>query len=167
MRRMNEHSPALAVEASRLFAEYLDKIERSAGLLSAEQIWWRPEESCNSVGNLLLHLCGNLSQWVLAGLGGRTFDRRRNEEFAAKAGDDGAALIRRLRGVVSDCLAVVGLVSEQDLGRTLAIQGYDRTGFGVLLHAVEHMSYHTGQIVAIAKQLVGRRTEIEFYPHLR
>lgn len=167
MRRMNEHSPALAVEANRLFAEYLDKIERSAGLLSAEQIWWRPDPSCNSVGNLLLHLCGNLSQWVLAGLGGRAFDRRRREEFAAKAGDDGAALIRRLRKVVTDCIDVVGRVSEQDLGRTLAVQGYDRTGFGALLHAVEHMSYHTGQIVAIAKQFVSGRTEIEFYPHLR
>ncbi len=167
MRHMNDYSPALAAEADRLFAEYLDKIERSAGLLSAEQIWWRPDPSCNSVGNLLLHLCGNLSQWVLAGLGGRSFDRRRREEFAAKAGDDGAALIRRLREAVTACRAVVGDLSEEDLGRGLVIQGYSRTGFGALLHAVEHMSYHTGQIVAIAKQLVGGRTEIEFYPHLR
>jgi len=167
MHGMSDPSPALVVEASPLFAEYLDKIERSAGLLSTEQIWWRPDPSCNSVGNLLLHLCGNLSQWVLAGLGGRTFDRRRREEFAAEGGEDGAALIRRLREVVAACTEVVLDLSEEDLARTLVIQGYSRTGFGALLHAVEHMSYHTGQIVALAKQLVGGRTGIEFYPHLR
>ena len=164
---MNGTSPALAREAERLFAEYLDKIERSAGLLSADQLWWRPNPHCNSVGNLLLHLCGNLSQWVLVGLGGQAFERHRREEFAAVEGDDGAALLRRLREVATACRAVAGNLTEEDLGKSLTIQNYTRTGFGALLHAVEHMSYHTGQIVALAKQLIGDRTEIEFYPHLK
>ena len=164
---MNGISPALAREAERLFAEYFDKIERSAGLLSAEQLWWRANPRCNSVGNLLLHLCGNLSQWVLAGLGGQAFERHRREEFAAVEGDDGAALLCRLREVVTACRAVAGDLTEGDLGKSLTIQNYTRTGFGALLHTIEHMSYHTGQIVAIAKQLFGDTTEIEFYPHLK
>ena len=167
MRRMSEHPPALAIEASRLLADYLHKIERSAGLLSADQLWWRPNPSCNSVGNLLLHLCGNLSQWVLAGLGERPFDRRRRDEFAAREGGDGATLIRRLREVVGECQAVVDRLRSEDLARTHVIQGYERTGFAVLLHAVEHMSYHTGQIVHISKQILGESAAIEFYPHLR
>ena len=166
MSRMNETSPALAREAHRLFGEYLDRIERTAGLLSAEQTWWRPNPSCNSVGNLLLHLCGNLSQWVLAGLGGEAFERHRREEFAAVSGEGAAVLLGRLAVVVTACRTVTHRLTEDDLGRTLVIQGYTRTGFGVLLHAVEHMAYHTGQIVHIGKQLLGDRAE-EFYPHLR
>ncbi len=164
---MSETSPALAREADRLFAEYLDKIECAAGLLSAEQVWWRPNPQSNSVGNLLLHLCGNLSQWVLAGLGGEAFERRRREEFAAVEGDDGAALLRRLREVVAACCGVARDLTEEDLEKTFTIQSHTRTGFGVLLHAVEHMSYHTGQIVAIAKQLLGEQAQIEFYPRLK
>jgi len=159
--------PALPREADRLLGEYLEKIERSAGGLSAQQIWWRPNPACNSVGNLLLHLCGNLSQWVLDGLGGIAYDRRRSEEFAAAGGDDAPALLARLRDVVERCRGVALGLSQQDLERSFVIQGYSRTGFGVLLHAVEHMSYHTGQIVFVAKQLLGGPAEIEFYPHLK
>ena len=164
---MSESIPALAREADRLLGEYLDKIERSAGLLSTEQLWWRPNPACNSTGNLVLHLCGNLSQWVLAGLGGRPFERRRREEFAAERGADAAELLRRLREVVSASRTVVQGLSEADLGRAFLIQGYSRSGLAVLLHAVEHTSYHTGQIVAVAKQLLGESGGIEFYPHLR
>jgi len=167
MRRMRKDSPALVREAQRLFFEYLDKIERCLGLLSAEQLWWRPNARCTSVANLVLHLCGNLSQWVLAGLGGVPFERHRREEFAAVEGEDAAVLLRRLGEVVAACRNVVGKLSEEDLARSFAIQGYTATGLGVLLHAVEHMSYHTGQVVYVTKQLVGDRAEIEFYPHLR
>jgi uncharacterized damage-inducible protein DinB len=164
---MTDACPALAREAQRLFAEYLDKIERCVGLLSAEQLRWRPNARCNSVANLVLHLCGNLSQWVLAGLGGVPFERHRREEFAAVEGEDGATLVGRLNEVVAACHNVAQNLSDEDLHREFVIQGYTRKGFGVLLHAVEHMSYHTGQIVYITKQLAGEQAEIEFYPHLR
>ncbi|HVN76856.1 MAG TPA: DinB family protein [Thermoanaerobaculaceae bacterium] len=164
---MNDTTLAITGEARRLFLEYLDKIERSAGALSAEQIWWRPNAACNSVGNLLLHLAGNLSQWVLAGLGGRPYERHRPEEFAAAGGQDGAALLARLRGVVEACCGVVQALTPEDLQRTLVIQGTTGSGFAALLHTVEHMSYHTGQIVHITKELLGEQGGIEFYPHLK
>ncbi len=167
MAGMTEPTSALPIEADRLFAEYLDQIERSAGQLTAEQIWWRPNPACNSVGNLLLHLCGNLSQWVLGGLGGEAFERRRSEEFAAAGGADGAALLARLREVVTACRSVARALTARDFDRTLTIQGYTSSGFGVLLHAVEHMSYHTGQIVHLVKEQLGGPSEIEFYPHLK
>jgi uncharacterized damage-inducible protein DinB len=164
---MNEGSADLTGEAERLLNEYLGKIEQCVGVLSREQIWWRPNPQSNSVGNILLHLCGNLSQWVLASLGDVPFERHRREEFKAAHGEDGAALLARLREVVSASRNVARDLPDEKLNRVFVIQGITRDGFGVLLHAVEHMAYHTGQIVYIAKQLVGERTEIEFYPHLK
>ncbi len=159
--------PGLVSEEERLLSEYLRKIEHCVGLLTHAEVWWRPNARCNSVGNLLLHLSGNLSQWVLAGLGGAVFERRRREEFAAADGGDAATLVARLREIVTACQAVATGLSDDDLARVHTIQGMTRTGAAVLLHAVEHMAYHTGQIVFVAKQLAGERTEIEFYPHLR
>jgi uncharacterized damage-inducible protein DinB len=164
---MNGPSPDLTREADRLFGQYLHKIETCVALLSREQLWWRPNARCTSVGNLLLHLRGNLSQWVLDGLGGMPYERRRREEFTAVEGDDGAALLGRLREVLDTCRTVARGLSAEDLGRNHTIQGFERSGFGVLLHAVEHMAYHTGQIVYVTKQLVGDGVEIEFYPNLK
>jgi|NGEPerStandDraft_6_1074524.scaffolds.fasta_scaffold17990_3 uncharacterized damage-inducible protein DinB len=164
---MSETYAALVSEEERLLSEYLRKIEHCVGLLTPAEVWWRPNARCNSVGNLLLHLSGNLSQWVLAGLGGAEYERRRREEFAAAEGGDAAALVARLHDVVTACQAVAARLSDDDLTRVHTIQGITRTGAGVLLHAVEHMAYHTGQIVFVAKQLAGERAQIEFYPHLR
>ena len=164
---MSEPSPALPQEAHRLFGEYFGKIEQCVGLLSSEQVWWRPNPRCTSIGNILLHLCGNLSQWVLGGLGDASFERHRREEFAAVSGLDSPALLERLGEVVSACRDVVGDLPDDKLGQLFMIQGITRPGFGVLLHAVEHMAYHTGQVVYVAKQLVGEKAEIEFYPHLK
>ncbi len=164
---MSETYATLLSEEERLLSEYLRKIEHCAGLLTPAEVWWRPNAQCNSVGNLILHLCGNLSQWVLAGLGGAEYKRHRREEFAAEEGGDAAALVARLREVVTASQAVITRLSDDDLARVHTIQGITRTGVGVLLHAVEHMAYHTGQVVFVAKQLAGERAEIEFYPHLR
>ncbi len=164
---MSESSRALPQEAHRLFGEYFGKIERCVGLLSPEHLWWRPNPQCTSVGNILLHLCGNLSQWVMAGLGGMPFERHRREEFAAVGGEDGLALVARLGEVVSTCRDVVSDLPDEKLAEVFTIQGITGTGFGVLLHAVEHMAYHTGQVVYIAKQLVGEQVDLEFYPHLK
>jgi uncharacterized damage-inducible protein DinB len=157
----------LGGEAVRYFAEYLDKIEETVTLLAPDQVWWRANERSNSVGNLLLHLTGNLSQWVLAGLGGEAYERRRAAEFAAREGASAGELLAGLRAVVKRCIAVVGRLDDEALAARHAIQGYRRDGFGVLLHTVEHMAYHTGQIVFLGKQLAGAKAEIEFYPHLK
>src|SRR5664280_653135 len=87
IRTMSETYAALVSEEERLLSEYLRKIEHCVGLLTPAEVWWRPNARCNSVGNLLLHLSGNLSQWVLAGLGGAEYERRRREEFAAETGE--------------------------------------------------------------------------------
>ena len=139
--------------------------------LSEDEVWWRANPSSNSIGNLLLHLTGNLGQWVLAGLAGQSHERRRSREFAA--GLDGATprvdkaeALARLRARVAACVAVAAALPAAELDRARRIQNYELDGWKALLHAVEHMSYHTGQIVQLAKQL-RPEADIEFYPQHR
>lgn len=154
-------------EADRYFEQYLRRIGVCVALLSEKQVWWRPNESCNSVGNLLLHLGGNLSQWVLATLGGEACERQRAEEFRAREGAPKDELLARLGAVVEKVRAVVAGLDAAALERAHHVQGYDTDGLGVVFHVVEHMSYHTGQIVAATKQLTGPESGLEFYPQHR
>ncbi len=144
------------------------KIVACLGLLTEEQVWWRPNQRSNSVGNQVLHLCGNMSQWILASLGGQAYQRHRSREFTAgpEAGNR-QALLDRLARVVEGCAAVAPTLSEEALRAPNHTQGYETDGLGALFHAVDHMTYHTGQVVFIAKQLVDDCVEIEFYPQHR
>jgi uncharacterized damage-inducible protein DinB len=146
---------------------YLRRIETCVDRLSDEQVWWRPNPTVNSVGNLLLHLRGNLSQWVLAAMGGARYERHRSQEFAARDGASKRELMDGLRAVVSEAVAVISGLTPSELTARRAVQGYDVDGVYVVLHAVEHMSYHTGQIVHITKELRGPEAQIDFYPQHR
>ncbi|HSL81569.1 MAG TPA: DinB family protein [Thermoanaerobaculia bacterium] len=153
--------------AARYLEEYLDKIRLAAERLTEDQVWWRPAPGTNSAGNLILHLCGNLSLWLLAGVGGRHYERHRSEELAADRTHGKAELLARLEEVVAACRGVLAALEPEDLGRPAAIQGYDTDLLGAVFHAVEHMSYHTGQIVWIAKELGAGGRPFELYPQHR
>lgn len=153
--------------ADEYWAEYLGKIERATASIGDEAYWWRPNARSNSIANLLLHLRGNLGEWVLAGLLGEPVERHRSAEFAAREGARGVELVAELAAVVERCRAGVRGLSEQELARPRRIQTYEVDGYAALFHAVEHMSYHTGQIVMLAKSLAPPEVEIEFYPQHR
>jgi uncharacterized damage-inducible protein DinB len=153
-------------DADRYLGDYLRKITHCVELLTEEQVWWKPHAASNSVGNLLLHLSGNLSQWVLAALGGEPFERHRAAEFAAAGAATRQELVQRLSGVVARAREVVRGLTPSDLARRVTVQGYDTDGAGVVFHVVEHMGYHTGQIVFVAK-LLREDSGIEFYPQHR
>lgn len=157
----------VAQVAARYLEEYEDKIHLAVERLDEEQVWWRPAEGTNSVGNLILHLCGNLSLWILAGVGGEAYERHRDGEFAARRTQEREVLLGELAAVVRRATAVVRHLEEDDLERYLSVQGYDTNVLGAVFHAVEHMSYHTGQIVLLVKQQVGEGTALEFYPQHR
>jgi uncharacterized damage-inducible protein DinB len=154
-------------ETAGYLGEYERKIAFCLDAVTDEQLWWRPNPWSNSIGNLVLHLCGNLSQWLLAGVGGRPYERDRPAEFAALGGAGAAELKARLAAVVAGCREVVSGLSDEALARPHTIQGQDTDGFGAVLHVVEHMSYHTGQILTLTKQLATDGRSIEFYPHLK
>lgn len=150
--------------ADHYWSEYLGKIAAAVEPLTEEQVWWRAGEGDNSIGNLLAHLDGNLRQWVLEGLGGEAYERHRDAEFAARGGVAKGELMARLRATVERCRAVVARLSSAELARPRRIQKHELDGYHALFHTVEHMSYHTGQIVLLAK-LHGAR--LDFYPQHR
>lgn len=160
---------------ARYLEEYLGKIRWCAERVSEDRLWFRPSPKgdsgtnprANSIANLMLHLAGNLSLWIGQGLGSVPAHRDRAAEFAADRSHDRTSLLTTLAGAVERSAAVLRRLGPDDLARPLAIQGYDTTGFAAALHAVEHMSYHTGQIVTLAKQLLPAETEVEFYPRHR
>jgi uncharacterized damage-inducible protein DinB len=154
-------------EADKYLAQYIEKIAHCVALLSEAQVWWRPNDACNSVGNLLLHLQGNLTQWVLSGIVGTAFERHRSLEFTASKTATKAELLAGLTHVVTRVRSTIQAMSSADLDRGIRVQGYDTDGLGVVFHIVEHMSYHTGQIVATTKQLQGPPANIDFYPQHR
>src|ERR1700716_1230057 len=98
-----EVSLAFVQEARDLITEeYLPKIERCVEKLTDEQVWWRPNPESNSIGNLLLHICGNARQWIVCGLGGATDERQRQTEFDEREGIPRDELLEKLRTTIAE-----------------------------------------------------------------
>jgi hypothetical protein len=136
-------------------SELCGRIETCLGKLTPEQIWMRGAENQNAVGNLVLHLNGNVRQWILSGVGGAPDARIRDEEFAARGGLDPKALGTRLREAVEGAIGIMRSLPHARLAERRTIQGYD---------VVEHFSGHTAQIIFITKMLTGE--DLGFYSYL-
>jgi uncharacterized damage-inducible protein DinB len=144
-----------------LITEYPAKIRAAVHSLPADKLWWRPNEQSNSVGNLLLHLSGNVRQWILSGVAGQPDIRKRNLEFAARGGTPAAAMLDALEATLREVDVVLrGLLPSELLTRR-TIQGRETTVFEAVYHVVEHFSTHTGQIVWIAKMVTAGA--LQFY----
>lgn len=144
-----------------LVEEYLPKIERCLERLSDEQIWWRPNEESNSIGNLVLHLCGNARQWIVCGVGGAADGRDRDAEFARREAVPRDELLALLRGTLSDLEAVLKNLTAETLLERRTIQGSDVDVLEAIFHVTEHFSMHTGQIIMLTKMLTA--TDLRFY----
>ena len=142
----------------RLFEESQVRLERCLNELSEADIWWRPNENSNSVGNLVLHLSGNARQWILAGLGGALDQRRRQTEFDERGPIPRAELIQKVRDVMDEIDEVLDRLKPEDLERPIVVQGFDETGLSILIHVVEHFSYHVGQMAYIVKARLDKQT---------
>jgi RimJ/RimL family protein N-acetyltransferase/uncharacterized damage-inducible protein DinB len=134
-----------------LRTEYSTKLRAAVEALPAEALWWRPNEQSNSVGNLLLHLTGNIRQWIVRGVGGAPGSRNRDAEFAARSGPPAAALLADLERALGEVDQVLAGLSPEDLLERRAIQGSDVTVLEAVYHVVEHFALHLGQIVLVAK----------------
>lgn len=129
----------------------LPLIVKSLQQLSEDEIWWRPNPASNSAGNLVLHLNGNVRQWIVANLGGAEFRRDRDREFAEPGPIPRNELVALLRRTVRDASRVLMKLSDDALAAKHTIQGLHVNGLEAVLHVVEHFSYHTGQIIYITK----------------
>ena len=141
--------------------DYFPKIRRCLEVLSQEDVWWRAHKNTNSVGNLVLHLCGNVRQWIVSGLGGQEDLRRRPEEFSRRRPVPNDKLLEMLETTIREATQVLETLSEADLATTRRIQVYDVTGLQAVLHVVEHFAYHTGQIIYITR--LRKNVDLKFY----
>jgi uncharacterized damage-inducible protein DinB len=157
----------------RDFLDYsVDKLRQLSGriqtcleTLTGEQIWARGSENENAIGNLVLHLCGNVQQWIVSGVGGAADLRQRDGEFAARDSVAAPDLAERLRTEVAEAIAVLDGVTAERLAQRITVQKYEMTVLAAIYHVVEHFSGHTGQIIFATKMLTG--ADLGFYRHLR
>jgi uncharacterized damage-inducible protein DinB len=163
---MEEHVLAgqfLIYSASKL-RELASRIDVCLDQLSEEQVWARGKESENAVGNLVLHVCGNVGQWIVSTIGNRPDTRDRPSEFAARGTATTDQLRERLRTTIESAVAVIEQLTAAQLAPRHTIQGYDVSVLEAIYHVVEHFSMHTGQIIFATKLLTA--ADLGFYRHL-
>lgn len=162
--------PDSATDSSREFiqqarrflkGDYLPKIQLCLESLNDEQLWWRANAQSNSIGNLVLHLCGNVRQWIVSGLGDGSDERDRDSEFERRdvipKGELSALLVETLQDVDD----VLRDFDPNKLLREFKIQGTDVIALEAIFHVTEHFSMHTGQIILLTKMMAGN--DLGFY----
>jgi uncharacterized damage-inducible protein DinB len=147
-----------------MFGESWPRMRSAVENLTEQQLWWRPNEASNSIGNLLLHLNGNVRQWIVTSFNGRDDGRNRPAEFAEKSGGTAGELLARLGATMDQAEQVLLRLTESDLLAPMDIQGYHTTGLAAVYHVVEHFGMHYGQIIYIVKALEGK--DLGFYAEL-
>jgi uncharacterized damage-inducible protein DinB len=143
--------------------ELISRIETCVEKLNPQQVWMRGSENQNAVGNLLLHLNGNVRQWILHGVGGRPDARDRDSEFRAENGAPDE-LLAALRMTVEQAVAVIRALPAQRLSERILPQNYDVSLLEAIYHVVEHFAGHTFQIILLTKMFTGE--DLGFYAHL-
>ncbi len=141
-------------ESLRMIKICLDK-------LSEEAIWQKTNESTNTIGNLILHLCGNITQYGIASLQGLEDNRDRDAEFAVFSGYSKSELFQKLKDTVEEAKKSFNNSSSENLLKKRSVQGFEFTGIGNIVHVVEHFSYHTGQIALLTK--LQKNSDLGFY----
>jgi uncharacterized damage-inducible protein DinB len=155
-------SKAFIARASAfLLGDYLPKIERCLEKLTDEQIWWRANEESNSIGNLILHLCGNARQWIICGVGAQPDNRNRDAEFARRDPIPRAELLTLLRSTLSEIQSTLETLDPSILLERRKIQGHDVDLLEAIFHVTEHFSMHTGQIIMLTKMMTS--SDLRFY----
>ena len=148
----------------KLLEQYWPRLRSCVSQLTDEQVWWRPNESSNSVGNLILHLNGNVQQWLVTSFGKNQDHRNRPAEFQARERLSLSMLIEQLDATMQQASEVLLRLTERDLLTPFEIQGYKVTGLHAIYQVVEHFGMHYGQIVYITKALSGQ--DLGFYREL-
>jgi hypothetical protein len=140
------------------------KIRHCANQLDDAQLWWRPREEQNSIGNLMLHLAGNVRQWVISGVGGAADIRRRADEFAERGPIPKGELLDRLENVLAEADAVLAALRPEQLVESRRIQGFDTTVTSAVLHSVTHFCGHSQEIISMTRQQLGGAYRFHWAP---
>ena len=160
----DELAAAVGTAAADELTSALERIKHCLGQLTDEQVWWRFQPPLNSIGNLLLHLCGNVRQWIVSGLGGEGDVRNRPAEFAERGPIPKVELVRRLDALVAEAKKALGRLTAQQLLEIRRIQGFDVTGLGALFSSVPHFRGHTQEIVHMTRLQLGDAYRFAWIP---
>jgi len=146
---------AVVNEACHVFDHCIAKIRHCLDQLTEEQVWWRPREEMNSIGNLILHLTGNVGQWIGNGLGGESDRRNRPAEFSERGQISKTVLLRRLETTVAKAEESLRHATAEVMLSKRRIQGFDVTGWGAVFDCVPHFKGHTQEIVSLTRMQLG------------
>jgi Protein of unknown function (DUF1572) len=157
---------ALFLEFSRdkLLKQYWPRLRTCVESLTDEQVWWRPNDACNSIGNILLHLNGNVRQWLVDSFNRVEDTRDRPAEFSANKPIPRGDLLEQLGTTMKQAAEVFSRLVEVDLLAAMEIQGYRTTGLAAVYQVVEHFGLHFGQVLYVTKMLAGK--DLGFYREL-
>ena len=148
-------------QAIHVISENTTKVSNCLDELEETDTWKRPNEHSNSVGNIILHLCGNIRQWIISSLGNLEDMRERDKEFSADGGYSKTDLLKKLIATVEEAKDIIQNITGNELLRKRQVQGYFHSGVAIIVHVTEHYSYHTGQIIFWTKLLKDK--DLGFY----
>jgi hypothetical protein len=154
----------LAFSRNKFLNQSWPRLKACVEPMTVEQVWWRPNEASNSVGNILLHLNGNITQWIVASFNKDEDKRDRPAEFSAHGGLTAAELLDRLGATIAAAEKVLNRLTVEELLAPYEIQGYHVRGLDAVYQVIEHFGLHYGQIAYIAKSLSGK--DLGFYREL-
>lgn len=161
---VDELAAAVATEASAALRDSFELIRHCLDQLTDEQVWKREDEDRNSIGNLVLHLSGNVRQWLISGVGGAKDVRDRPREFSERGPILKSELLKRLEAVVRETSSALSSVKAHQLLRKRRIQGFEVSGLGAIFSAVPHFRGHTQEIVHLTRDLVGSGYQFRWVP---
>ena len=151
-------------QAGQELDDALSKIAHCIDQLNENQLWWRPAESMNSVANLILHLGGNVRQWIIAGVGNQQDTRNRPAEFSQREPIAKGQLKLDLQKTIQQAHQVLAQVSPAELLRVRRVQGFDVTALQAIVESVAHFRGHTQEIVHLTRQQLGGQYKFDFVP---
>jgi hypothetical protein len=159
---------AFIAAASDMVRKGMHKIEHCVAQLDDEQLWWRPRPEVtpqmNSIANLLLHLSGNMRQWIIAGVGETKDVRNRPLEFSDRSNRPKAEILGQLKTTVDEAASVIGRLSADDLTAARRIQGYDVNVTSALWQTISHFHGHVQEIIHLTREQLGERYQFDFVP---
>ena len=141
--------------------ENTKKVSQCFDELDEKDIWIHPNKSSNSIGNLTLHLCGNIRQYIISSMGGKEDIRERDLEFSTQGGLTKSELLGKLTAIINEAKSIINSADSASLLKVRSVQGYEYSGLGIIYHVVEHYSYHTGQVIFFTKLL--KNKDMAFY----
>ena len=148
----------------RLIAESIYRIRKCLDLVNDEQIWQTPSDRILSIGISIVHLDGNVRQWLGSVCERNELPRDRAAEFKSNNTLERSKLLDLLNSLEETIRLRSKQLEHINLEDTLTIQGIPTNGLDAIVHVIEHFSYHTGQITLLTKWFSGQSTG--YYSHL-